>query len=86
MLICKDVAKLVAESFDRPLPRWVRFQLAFHLMICRLCASFQRDVGRLRAEVHEHVASETAGDSNKDIKLSTEARLRIKQAVESHLP
>jgi len=86
MLTCKDVAKLVTESYDRPLPWWVRLRIAFHLIVCRLCASFQRDVGRLRAGVREHVASETAGDSNKEIKLSAEARLRIKHAVESHLP
>jgi len=85
ILTCRDVAKLIAESYDRPLPWWVRLRIAFHLIVCRLRVSFQRDVSRLHTRVPEHVVSETASDLNAEIKLSAEARLRIKQAVESHL-
>jgi len=70
----KDVVKLVIESFDAVFPWWVRLRIAFYLIVCRHCASFQRDVGRLHARVPEHVVSETVCKSNEGIKLSAEAR------------
>ncbi len=48
MLNCKDVSQRVSESMDRSLPFHQRVMIKMHLMLCRYCARFSRQLQTLR--------------------------------------
>lgn len=81
MLSCKDATRLISESMDTALPVGKRIVVRIHLLVCRFCARYERqllliretlrrlDAGRVRPE-------DPAGDG-----LSEEARDRIKRSL-----
>ena len=48
MLSCKDVTHLVSEAQDRKLGIAERMQLEMHLVICKGCANFRKQMDFLR--------------------------------------
>lgn len=48
MLNCKDATMLSSESCDHELPLRRRLGLKFHLLVCRSCDRFGRQIERLR--------------------------------------
>lgn len=81
MLRCREISKLVSESMERDLPLSQRMQLRMHLMMCRLCAGFARQVRLLRQAVHEHPERLGPDQTDQGAKLPDEARQRIKAAL-----
>jgi hypothetical protein len=45
---CKETARLVSESHDRPLSIVERFKLQMHLAMCFLCRNFSRQLKLIR--------------------------------------
>jgi len=81
MLSCKDVTKLVSESMDRSLPLGKRIGVRLHLLICRFCERYRRQLLLLReAARHLALAGETPGEPLPE-SLSPEARDRIRRAL-----
>jgi hypothetical protein len=56
MLACKDVTRLVSESMDRSLPFGKRVGVRLHLLICRFCERYRRQLLLLR-EAAAQIAS-----------------------------
>ena len=48
MLSCKDVTKLLSESMDRSLPLGKRIGVRLHLLICKFCARYKRQLLLIR--------------------------------------
>mgnify|MGYP001545021795 CR=1 FL=1 len=48
MLRCQDVTQKVSQSMDASLPFSHRLAVRMHLMMCRYCARFQRQLVMLR--------------------------------------
>lgn len=48
MRSCRDVSQLLSESLERPLGFSERWSLRLHLMICRNCENFSRQLKLLR--------------------------------------
>jgi len=48
MFNCKDVSQKVSESMDRKLPVSQRVGIRTHLMMCRFCSRYKRQVFLLR--------------------------------------
>ncbi len=44
MLSCKRVAQLASESLDRPLTLQERLLLRFHLLFCKFCSRYVRQL------------------------------------------
>ena len=44
MLSCKDVSRLLSEAQERRLGLWERFNLKLHLMMCRGCTQFHKQL------------------------------------------
>jgi len=44
MFSCRAAAILISESLDHPLSWTQRFSLRFHLVICRVCRRYRRQV------------------------------------------
>jgi hypothetical protein len=49
MMNCREAHKLVIRAQDVHLPLRERLAVRFHLFMCSACASFERQLGLLRA-------------------------------------
>ena len=84
MLSCREVTQLVSESLDRELSLRQRMSTKMHLMMCRLCSRYNKQLAGLREAVRLHSMREEDMDLY-PASLSPEARERIKQAMH-HTP
>lgn len=48
MRTCKEISMLLSQSQERPLGPLERLAVALHLLICRGCANFSRQLEFLR--------------------------------------
>jgi len=81
MLSCKDVTRLLSESMDRSLPLGKRVGVRFHLLICKFCARYERQLLLIRETVRRLVAAEDRPGESPGETLSAEARERIRKAL-----
>ncbi len=77
---CRQAARVQSEQLDRPLPRTTRFGLGLHLLYCKYCRRYGKQVHFLHEATHElqEKLAQTSPDG-----LSDEARERIKRRLES---
>jgi Putative zinc-finger len=81
MLSCKDVTRLLSESMDRSLPLGKRVGVRLHLLICKFCARYERQLLLIRETVRRLVAAEDRPGESPGETLSAEARERIRKAL-----
>ena len=80
MFNCKAVSQIVSESMDRVLPIHQRVLIWMHLMMCKYCARFKRQLLLLREICRsEEMAT---GESDATLVLPKEACDRIKQSLQ----
>lgn len=48
---CSDISDLVSRSMDEDLPLPRRAGIKFHLMMCRYCARYARQLGIIRQKI-----------------------------------
>jgi len=75
---CRQVARIQCDALDQPLPPAKRIGLALHLLICKWCRRYGRQIRFLHDAAHNH-ADELAQCVPQ--KLSNEARERIKRSL-----
>ena len=75
---CKTAARLQSEALDHKLPLRRRFGLRVHLLLCKWCRRYRKQVSFLRHAAHEHPDEMTEPVPEK---LSDEARERIRQKL-----
>jgi hypothetical protein len=80
MFNCKAVTQIVSESMDRGLPIHHRVLVRMHLLMCKYCARFRRQLLTIR----EVCRSEELmpGDSDDTLVLPQDACERIKQSLQ----
>ncbi len=79
MLNCKEVTQLASESLDRKLTLKERIGLRFHLMMCKLCTRYVRQLKFM------HQASSGMDENHvkeSDTQLSETARDRIRNKLD----
>lgn len=77
MFSCKDATKLLSESMDRKLPLGKRIGVRLHLIFCKWCARYERQLLLIRETVGRLAATmEAPGET-----LSEEARQRIRESI-----
>ncbi len=81
MLSCRDVTQLISRSMDTSLPLGSRIGVRIHLLICRFCARYERQLLLIRESVRRLAAAEETGDRPTAEALSEEARERIRAAL-----
>ena len=81
MLSCKDVTRLLSESMDHSLPVGRRVGVRFHLLICKFCARYERQLLLIRETVRRIAAMEDAYGSLTVERLSEEAKERIQKSL-----
>jgi hypothetical protein len=77
---CRDASRLQSEALDTKLSLSKRFGLSLHLLICKWCRRYGKQVRFLREAAHEHPENLAEAVPQK---LSAEARERIKQRLQS---
>jgi hypothetical protein len=77
MLNCKDVTRLISESMDRSLPLGKRIAVRFHLLICKFCVRYEKQLLQIREMTRRLVATEGIPGDLYGGTLSEEARERI---------
>lgn len=79
MFRCDEISKKVSLAMDHKIPLHHRMAIRFHLMMCRYCSRFRRQLLLLRKtgrlDDSEALPSETS------YRLSPEARKRIKRSL-----
>jgi hypothetical protein len=77
---CRDAARLQSEALDAKLSLPKRFGLQLHLLVCKWCRRYGKQLRFLRHAAPEHCDQITDAVPQK---LSDEARERIKQRLQS---
>ena len=81
MLSCKDVTQLLSESMDHSLPLVKRTGVRLHLLMCRFCARYERQLLLIRETVRRIVASEEKPGEPPGETLSEESKERIRKSL-----
>ena len=81
MLRCREISRLVSESMERDLPLRQRLEVRMHLMMCRLCSGFARQMQLLRRAARENPERLGPDEGAPEARLSNGARQRIKAAL-----
>jgi hypothetical protein len=81
MLSCKDVTQLLSESMDHSLPLGKRIGVRLHLLMCKFCARYERQLLIIRDTVRRLVATEETAGGPLGETLSEEAKERIRKSL-----
>jgi hypothetical protein len=81
MLSCKDVTQLISQSMDTALPVGKRIGVRIHLLMCRFCARYEKQLLLIRETVGSIVTAEETPEGASAELLSEEARERIRAAL-----
>ncbi len=73
---CRTASRLGCESLDRPLSRLEQTGLHIHLMGCRSCRRFRKQITQID-KIVEHIASQ----QETEVRLPAESRQRITHAL-----
>jgi hypothetical protein len=75
---CKAASRLQSEALDHKLPLRQRFGLRAHLLLCKWCRRYGKQIAFLRDAAHEHPDKMAEPVPQR---LSDEARERIKHRL-----
>ena len=75
---CRDAARIQSDQMERRLPAAKRAGLFMHLLMCKWCRRYGRQIRFMRTAVREHPEKLAEADVRS---LSSEARERIKSRV-----
>jgi len=81
MLSCKDATRLISDSMDRSLPLGKRIGIRLHLLVCRFCFRYERQLLLIRDTVRRIVDAPDPPAALSPDALSPEARERILRAL-----
>lgn len=79
---CRQASRLQSEQLDHPLPTSQRVGLRIHLLLCRWCRRYGRQLGFLRNAVR---VQDENSHLPENATLSSDARERMKRAVREHV-
>ena len=79
MFNCKEVTRMVSESMDRKLLLYQRIGIRIHLLMCKFCTRYQRQLSFLKETIRFY--AEHIENLSTPIKLPPEARERIQRSI-----
>jgi predicted DNA-binding protein len=77
MLSCKEAAWLISESMDRDLPLMQRLGIRAHLLMCKHCTRYRRQLLFIRDAIQHYLDEIENEESLPPVSLSPEALERI---------
>ena len=82
MLSCKEASALASSELDRKLPLLQRLGLRTHLMMCKYCRRYKKQLQMLRDMARQYEAMELSASPSE--RLSPEAVDRIANKLKAH--
>jgi len=82
MIMCRQVAKALAENRYYELPWYRRIPMFIHIRLCIMCGKYHQQVIDMQEGVREYLEHENDGDIELRMHLSDEARERIASSLE----
>ena len=79
MLSCKEAAWLISESMDRDLPFMQRLGIRAHLLMCKHCTRYRRQLLFIRDAIQHYLDEIENEESLPPVSLSPEALERINE-------
>jgi len=79
---CEVVAQRLSDSLDRRLPLRERIGVKLHLLICVFCTWYGRQILFVHDAFRRYAELIEKGDALPDVRLSEEAKARIKKALQ----
>ena len=76
MLSCKEVTKLVSANLDRDLPFWKRLGLRLHVVMCKGCSAYRRQIESLNKLVADHYRNDRMVEDQSDLPDGTLERIK----------
>lgn len=80
---CKTITPTLGESLDRRLSAREKIEMRLHLFTCQACARYIEQVKFLREAVHLREEKLEEIERASSMRLSDEAKLRLKNALKS---
>ena len=77
MLSCKETAWLISESMDRDLPLMQRLGVRAHLLMCKHCTRYRRQLLFIRDAIQHYLDEIENEESLPPVSLSPETLERI---------
>ena len=84
MLSCKEATRLVSEGLDRELPFWRRMSLRFHVVMCRGCSRYKRQITALNRLITDHYGDDPPAEVSEHV--SQDAVQHIKSSLRHATP
>ena len=81
MLSCKEVTRLISESLDRELSLGQRIGLRMHLLMCKFCSRYKKQLQFIRDAIRLYSVKIEEEQFFPSLSLSKEARLRLKNSL-----
>jgi hypothetical protein len=81
MITCEEATRLMSESLDRKLPIGKRIGLRMHLLMCRLCPRFWRQLLLLKNATDLY---KKGMEEDMSISLPAETREKMKNLFETN--
>lgn len=78
---CKEVVKIITASMDDKLTWRERIVMKLHLLSCDPCVNFLKQLRFIRTALRS--SEERIGQQDTNLRLSDDARNRLKKALES---
>ena len=83
-ITCEEASRLISETMDHEPPFWERINLKFHLMMCKVCQTYMRQLHLLRGLVKSW--ADGVGRFLTDKGLSRESKEKMKQHLRQLKP
>lgn len=84
MFNCREIARLVSESMDHRLTPGKRMGVSFHLLMCRHCARYSRQLHLMRRLLRRQTsADQSASGTTLDEQAKERLRRLIRQGDQS---
>ena len=81
LLTCKEVTKLISDSMETTLPLGTRIGLRLHLMICKFCSRYKKQLSAIKKIAGNFLIMMDDNEIFSGTSLSPEAKKRIKSAI-----
>ena len=79
MFNCRHIARLVSESMDRKLPPGRRLGVRFHLLMCRHCARYKKQLQLMRRLIRGQASADAEYFSTA---MDEQAKERLRRLID----
>ncbi len=80
---CKTITPTLSQSLDRKLSLREKIVMRLHLFTCTACARYLEQIKFLSGAMHEREDRLAETDDSSPVKMSNEAKERLKNALKS---